>query len=64
MSHRINSDGTAAVSTDVFWMPIVHCPTGVKVLLLTAHGVAIVGKFNPVKDQEFYTHWHPLPKKP
>jgi hypothetical protein len=64
VTHKLNHDRTAAVATDVFWIPIVDCPRGVKVLLLTVHGVAIIGQFNPVQDKEFYTHWHPLPKKP
>ena len=64
MTHRINSAGTAAVATDVFWIPISDCPAGVKVLLLTVHGVAIVGQYAENRDRGFYTHWHPLPKKP
>lgn len=64
MTHKINSAGTAAVATDVFWIPITDCPAGVKVLLLTVHGVAIVSHYLPAKDNGFYTHWHPLPKKP
>ena len=64
MSHHIDSTGAAAVSEDVYWKPIEGCPTGVKVLLLTVHGVAIVAVFNSAKDADFYTHWHPLPKKP
>lgn len=64
MSHTINHDKTAAVSTDVFWIPVSRCPAGVKVLLLTVHGVAIIGHYTEAKDKEFYTHWHPLPKKP
>ena len=63
MTHKINSAGTAAVSTDVFWLPIIECPAGVKVLLLTTHGVAIVGHYADAKDRGFYTHWHPLPKR-
>lgn len=64
MTHRINSDKTAAVATDVFWHPVEGCPEGVKVLLLTTHGVAIVSHYAANKDRGFYTHWHPLPKKP
>lgn len=64
MTHTLNRDKTVAVAIDVFWYPIDRCPIGVKVLLLTTHGVAIVGQYAKGKDDGFYTHWHPLPKKP
>jgi hypothetical protein len=64
MTHTINHDKTAAVATDVFWIPIASCPMGLKILLLTVHGVAIVGHYTEKLDKGFYTHWHPLPKKP
>lgn len=63
MTYTVNNTKTAAVSTDVFWLPITECPDGVKVLLLTVHGVAIVSHYAASKNGGFFTHWHPLPKR-
>lgn len=57
---QIDSTGAAAVDRNYFWQPIATCPTGVKVQLLGAGGVAMYGQYN--RRDEFYTHWAPLPK--
>lgn len=62
MSHTINSDRTAAVSTEYYWIPIdENTPRGVKIQLLGAGGVAIYGTYNG--RDKFFTHWAPVPKR-
>lgn len=62
MTHRISSDGAAAVSIDTFWLPIdKDTPRGVKVLLISQrYGIAQVGVH--MASDKFFTHWHPVPR--
>jgi hypothetical protein len=63
MTYKINSDRTAAVSTESFWMPIdENTPIGVKIQLINKRfGVAVMSTYCGPSDTSF-THWHPLPK--
>lgn len=61
MTHRITTDGTAAVATDYYWMPMRTCPIGVKVQLDNPGGVAIYGQWDG-KDPQF-KGWAPCPKR-
>lgn len=62
MNHKLNTDRTVAVATDVFWQPInTDTPRGVKLQLISkSAGVAQFGLWDG-KDP-FWTHWAPLPK--
>ena len=61
-THTINTAGTVAVATDVYWIPIdKDTPRSVKLQLLSIGGVAQYGVLQA--DTSFYTHWCPLPKK-
>lgn len=60
MDYHVNHDQKVAVSTTYFWREISTCPPGVKVLLLTDGGIAIVGPHQP---SDGCTHWAPLPKR-
>ena len=53
-----------AVSHDYFWLQIDgSTPRGVKLQLLTKHGVALHG---PLKkgEEDNYLGWTPLPRRP
>lgn len=50
-----------AVDHDYFWQPMHSCPTGVKVQLLNAGGVAVYGTWDG--KSTFWQAWAPLPKK-
>ena len=59
-THTINSAGTVAVSTEVYWLPISpETPRGVKLQLLGQGGVATYG---PYHGDSFWTHWQAVPK--
>ena len=61
MTHKINTEKTAAVCTKTAWLPIdSNTPRGVKLLLLTTHRVAIIGHHPTVGT----IGWHPLPYVP
>lgn len=60
-SHKINTEGTVAVSTTQYWEPMDTCPRGVKVQLLGAGGVAVYGMFDG--HNGFWEAWAPLPKR-
>lgn len=63
MTYKLNRDKTVAVATDYFWQRIDNdTPTGVKLQLLTVHGVAVYGSYTP-RQADAFTHWAPLPKK-
>jgi putative NIF3 family GTP cyclohydrolase 1 type 2 len=58
----ITKDGAAAVDPDYFWRDIdENTPRGVKLQLLTRHGIAIYGQHMP--GDTSVTHWAPLPKR-
>jgi hypothetical protein len=61
MNYKLNTDKTAAVATEVFWMPIDYdTPVGVKMLVINqAHGIACICVR---RTQDSWTHWAPLPK--
>ena len=62
MTHIINADHTAAVSTDVYWLPIDTAPRGVKIQLINKDSeVAVYGVYY---GDNFWDHWSPLPKMP
>jgi hypothetical protein len=61
--HKINSDHTAAVAQDFFWIPISETPPpqGVKLLLININ--AGIAQFGTLKSgDDWYTHWQALPK--
>lgn len=62
MTIKIDDSRSAAVNTDIYWLPIdrVPPPRGVKLLLINeAHGVAVLSDYTP---QGEWTHWQGLPK--
>ena len=62
MTHKLNSDRTAAVSLDAEWLPIdASTPRGIKMLLISVkYGIAQISTYHP--SDKYFTHWHPLPK--
>lgn len=60
--YKVNADRTAAVSTDVEFLPMSSCPRAVKVILLGAGGVATIGEYKGPTDT-FWEGWFPLMKK-
>lgn len=62
MTHKLNSDRTAAVSLEAEWLPIDSItPRGVKLLLISQkYGITSVGLH--MSSDKYFTHWHPLPK--
>lgn len=59
--YYLNTDRSAAVSTETFYNEdIASCPRGAKVILLTAGGVAVLGRYT---GDAFYVGWHALPRK-
>lgn len=59
--HTLNSTHTVAVSTTQYWEEMSSCPTGVKVQLLGAGGVATYGIWDG--RNKFWTHWAPVPRR-
>ena len=61
MTHKLNTDKTALVATDYYWLPIdANTPLGVKLLLINqGAGVATLGQY--FKTGHF-THYAALPK--
>jgi hypothetical protein len=61
MTFKINTDKTAAVATEVFWLPIdKDTPVGVKMLVINKEfGVAVISSRYAGSS---FTHWAPLPK--
>lgn len=53
-----------ATSDDPVYRPIDTVPRGVKCLLLTRYGVAVLGAIGSGKTTEGYVAWSPLPKVP
>ena len=62
MTHKLNTDKTAAVSTEITWLSVdCDTPRGVKVMLISRpSGVAQIGTL--LKRDTYWTHWHPLPR--
>jgi len=56
---RKDSTKTAAVDPKYNWLPMATCPTGVKVQLLNASGVAVYSNYNG--SPGFWRGWAPLP---
>lgn len=52
----------AETDAHLWWRPMSSCPTGPKVMLLNAGGIAGVGWYDG-KDK-WWVAWHPLPKIP
>jgi hypothetical protein len=60
-AYHLNTDRSAAVSTEAFYdEDMSGCPRGVKVILLTAGGVAVLGHYT---GDPFYVGWYALPRK-
>ena len=55
----LDSTHTAAVDRSYPWRTMRHCPRGVKVLLLGAGGVAVIGTWDG--KSPFWQGWAPLP---
>lgn len=61
---KINSDKTAAVATQSFFMPITKdTPRNVNCVVLTIHGVARMGNIKAGEEDQ-YMGWFPCPKAP
>ena len=59
--HKLNTDQTVAVSTDVYWNEDMNqAPRGVKLQLLGAGGVAVYCEYH---GDPFWQAWAPLPKR-
>ncbi len=60
MTHKISSDGAAAVTPDVKWLPITKdTPIGARMLLIEkSQGVAYVRAHF---SDDGFDHWFPLP---
>ena len=58
---KLNTAGTAAVSTTQYWEDMATCPRGVKVQLLGAGGVAAYGMWDG--KTKFWEGWAPVPKR-
>lgn len=61
MTHKISSDGAAAVAPEFHWIPIdARTPRGVSMLLINKDsGVLQKGQYTT--DEKFFTHWAPNP---
>jgi len=64
VTFKLNNERTAAVSLEVFWIPVgPDTPRGVSMLLISeAAGVLQKGMYDP--NDKFFTHWFPNPKLP
>lgn len=59
---KVNNTRTAAVDQTRYWLPVnSDTPRGVKMLLLTRHGVAHIGHYTGQPD---IVAWEALPKIP
>jgi hypothetical protein len=59
------SGGTATTMVGGrFWLPIATCPTGVKVNLLTKHGVAIAPSVISESTRKHFLGWEELARIP
>lgn len=56
----ITKDGAAAIDPDYYWREL-PAPHGVKLQLLTVHGIAVYDKWKPTDTD--IAAWAPLPKK-
>ena len=61
MTHKLNADHTALVSTQIEWIPIEEStPVGAKCLVIDdGQGIAYLREYWPGHG---WTHWHPLPR--
>lgn len=58
---KLDSTRTAAVDHRHPWRTMRHCPRGVRVLLLGAGGVAVIGTWDG--RDTFWQGWAPLPTR-
>jgi len=63
MTHKLTSDGAAAVAPDVHWLPLTPAtPIGARMLLIErSQGIAHVRQHF---TGDGFTHWFPLPTFP
>lgn len=62
-AYKIKRTDTArAVSQDRYWQPMDTCPMGVKVNLLSIHGVAVAPSAVTPRTVHLYAGWEPLAK--
>jgi hypothetical protein len=60
--YHVNASGQAAVADGYYWLPIdENTPRGVKLQLLTVHGVGVIGQWDG-RDKQ-WVGWAPMPKK-
>jgi len=61
MTHKLNAEGTALVSTEVFWIPIdENTPTGAKCLVIEkAQGIGYLREYWPGHG---WDHYYPMPR--
>lgn len=63
MTHKINTDAKVAVSTEICWLPIdKNTPRNCKVLAINKDGAGICQQSFIKPDEQWFTHWLPLPK--
>ena len=62
MTYRINTDKSAAVASDTYYLPIETAPTGVSIIGLSRLGVARVDKIG--SNPGDLVAWAPLPRRP
>ena len=64
MTHKISSDGAAAVAPEFHWIPIgPSTPKGVS-LLLYSEAAGVLQKGQHTSSDKFFTHWAPCPTLP
>ena len=63
-AHKLNHTATVAVDTERYWRPITpQTPRGVKLNLLTAHGVGVPGILT-ADNLRHFSGWEPLARIP
>lgn len=64
LHHKISSDQSTAVSTDIEWYPIdENTPMGVKVWAITTGKIGITTTLTH-STKKYFLGWYPIPKEP
>lgn len=63
MHVKVKQSEKIAVDHDYYYQPMSTCPTGCKVILLSQHGIAVLGQITHL-DANLWAGWAPLPKIP
>ena len=62
LRYKINNESKVAVDLHYYWQPIETCPIGIKVQILSKHGVARYDVYTGKQTDAMA--WAPLPKIP